>query len=269
MNLTFCLLLVYRNTVKNYKVLLSIYHSNGIQSFIYDSLSIVQSIFSSDLLIILGFNGGFTIPILTFFKVKFLYNPGGIEEKKTRGYKLFSKVEEFLKIGFNRGFYRFSKFIILDNESFLNSIKNYYSKCKIIEYGGVSDYKFKYNSLSFEFENYDITVSRAQEDMNIEMVIKSYIKLERNLVVISNWSSSKYGQNLFKLYSNKYKNIKLMGPVYDRNKLNDYRYKAEIYIHSHKYCGTAPSLVEAMSLGLCVFSYNTQNKFTTENKILF
>ena len=154
------------------------FKANGIQSFIYDSLSIVQSIFSSDLLIILGFNGGFTIPILTFFKVKFLYNPGGIEEKN-KGYKLFSKVEEFLKIGFNRGFYRFSKFIILDNESFLNSIKNYYSKCKIIEYGGVSDYKFKYNSLSFEFENYDITVSRAQEDMNIEMVIKSYIKLER------------------------------------------------------------------------------------------
>ena len=61
-----------------------------------------------------------------------------------------------------------------------------------------------------------------------------------------------------------------MGPVYDRNKLNDYRYKAEIYIHSHKYCGTAPSLVEAMSLGLCVFSYNTQaNKFTTENKAYY
>ena len=40
-----------------------------------------------------------------------------------------------------------------------------------------------------------------------------------------------------------------------------------MYLHTHSLCGTAPSLVEAMYLGLPVVCYDVEtNRATTENK---
>ena len=73
-------------------------------------------------------------------------------------------------------------------------------------------------------------------------------------------------KSLKKQYSN-YDNIFLINAIYEQRELDIIRFTAFCYIHTHSACGTAPSLVEAMYLGLPVFSFDVPaNRATTENK---
>ena len=58
-----------------------------------------------------------------------------------------------------------------------------------------------------------------------------------------------------------------MDAIYDLNVLNTIRGNCDIYLHTHSLCGTAPSLVEAMSLKLPVVCFDVpSNRATTEEK---
>ena len=116
-----------------------------------------------------------------------------------------------------------------------------------------------------------MTVSRAQEDMNIHMVLDAYKQVpKRNVVIISNWQKSEYGQKLYAENFNKYPNIILLNAIYDQKKLNAIRSNATLYLHTHSMCGTAPSLVEAMYLNLPVICFRVPtNLETTERKSIY
>ena len=93
---------------------------------------------------------------------------------------------------------------------------------------------------------------------------------ERKLVIVSNWAVSSYGLELKSEYLNKYQNIIILDAVYEPKEINAIRGNAIAYIHSHSYCGTSPSLVEAMSLGLPIFSFDIPaNRETTKEKAFF
>ena len=144
------------------------------------------------------------------------------------------------------------------------------------EYGGdhaksepiTEEAKKKYPFLGGQ---YDVTVSRAQEDMNIHMVIDAYIQVpERKVVIISNWQKSEYGQKLYAENAGKYENIILQNAIYDQKELNTIRSNATLYLHTHSMCGTAPSLVEAMYLGLPVICFKVPTNIeTTEQKSVY
>ena len=71
-------------------------------------------------------------------------------------------------------------------------------------------------------------------------------------------------------YHKKYKNIFLIPAIYEQEKLDVLRSNCYVYIHSHSFCGTAPSLVEAMNLSLPVMCFNAQTNIeTTENKTMY
>ncbi len=118
--------------------------------------------------------------------------------------------------------------------------------------------------------NYFLSVSRAQEDNYIHILLDAFVKTQgNNLVVISNWQSCTYGINLKKNYSN-YPNIKLVDAVYDQNELDVIRSNAEWYVHTHSACGSAPSLIEGMSLGLPIISFDVPaNRSTTEGRAIY
>ena len=119
--------------------------------------------------------------------------------------------------------------------------------------------------------NYAIAVSRAQEDMNIHLLIDAYkVVPDKNLAIISNWDISDYGRKLFEENQGKHKNIFLLRGIYDQEELDFLRGHSSLYLHSHSLCGTAPSLVEAMSLDLPVVAFDVPtNRYTTENKALY
>jgi glycosyltransferase involved in cell wall biosynthesis len=244
--------------------------ANGWQSFFYDFISIFHAIFIADVLIILGLGGGLALPILSFTGKKLIYNPGGVETDKVRGSKITGRVETMLKRFFDHGFYKLSKNIVLDNEAFFPQLDVYSDKLILIEYGGEDSSLEQKVDWKSPFEEYDISVSRAQEDMNIHLVLEAYTKSSRNLIMISNWGTSEYGQSLFSKFHKKFSNIFLHEAVYEKSKLNCMRSGARLYVHSHMLCGTAPSLVEAMSLNLGVLSFDVPtNRYTTEDKALY
>lgn len=253
------------------------FKANGWQSLIYDAVSILHALLKFDVLVILGSSGVTAFPFKIFFNKKIIFNIGGIEWQKVRGTKFLAKIEVPVKKIFEKICVRFSDFVVADNKVIYDYVlENYKTECVLAEYGG--DHA-KYTSISeslkkkYPFINsqYDISVSRAQEDMNIHVLLESYKNVpERNLVIISNWDISDYGIRLRKEFKDKYKNIFILEAVYDIDELNALRSNAEIYLHSHSLCGTAPSLVEAMSIGLPVicFDVNT-NRATTEEKSLY
>lgn len=247
--------------------------ANGGQSIIYDIVAIVKSWFSYDTLVILGTPGCIILPILKIFKkTNTVINFGGLEWKRDKWNRvvgIYLKLTESIAI-------KHASTIVADNQYFCDYIKEEYNNDSIlIEYGGnhvsnlpiTPDLAQKY---PFLINSYSISVSRAQYDNNLHLVLEAYSKTPENvLVLISNWDKFEYGRKLKNQYST-YPNLYLLDAIYDLNILDVLRSNAHIYIHTHTFCGTAPSLVEAMNLGLPVISYLVPtNLETTERKALF
>jgi glycosyltransferase involved in cell wall biosynthesis len=252
--------------------------ANGWQSMIYDAISIMHSYFFMDVLVILGFSGVFAFPFKSLFRKKIVFNLGGIEWQKVRGKKFTAKIEVLVKKWFEKITIRFSDVIIVDNQVLWDYVKKTYGiDCVLAEYGGDHAVKVKLNEnlirkYPYLSSQYDVTVSRAQEDMNIHVVLEAYKQLpERTLVAVSNWEISVYGQQLKNAYKDKYPNIIIQDAVYDIEEINAIRSNASIYFHTHSLCGTAPSLVEAMSLGLPVICFDvpTNHSATEEKSVYF
>lgn len=276
----YCAKTTKENIIKSYlnsKLVYIPFKANGWQSMVYDAISIIHALFTSDVLLILGFSGVFAFPFKVFFKKKIVFNIGGIEWQKVRGKKAFAALEIVTKKWFERICIHFSDVIIVDNQVLWEYVKiNYEIDSILAEYGGDHAVSQKINNKLMEKypfleKKYDVTVSRAQEDMNIHILINAYKNIpERNLVIVSNWEISEYGTQLKKHNKNKYPNIILQDAVYNLDELNAIRSNGSIYFHTHSLCGTAPSLTEAMSLGLPVICFDVPtNRSTTEEKSLY
>ena len=251
--------------------------ANGWQSMLYDAWSIIHALFTSDVLVILGFSGAIAFPFRVFFKKKIVFNIGGIEWKKVRGKKSLAALEIAIKKWFEKLCIRFSDVVVVDNQVLQDYVKDTYNIDSVLaEYGGDHAIRRPITDeliVKFPFleTKYDVTVSRAQEDMNIHLLIEAYKQIpERNLVVVSNWHISDYGIILKSDNYEKYPNIFLQDAVYDLDYLNVIRGNGEIYFHTHSLCGTAPSLVEAMNIGLPIVCFDVEtNRSTTEEKSFY
>ena len=253
------------------------FKANGWQSIIYDFVTIIHALIKASDLIILGFSGAFAFPFNKIFKKNIIFNIGGIEWKKVRGSKFTSKFEIGLKKYMEKLCVKNSNTVIIDNLYFKDYIVKTYAITPILaEYGGDHAKRIdvtiemleKYSFLNSQFA---LSVSRAQEDMNIHLLIGAFKKVpKKRIVIISNWHISEYGQNLYDENADKYDNIILLDAIYDSKELDTIRSHTSLYIHTHSLCGTAPSLVEAMSLNIPIISFDVPtNRFTTENKTLF
>lgn len=269
-----------KSRIKFYKGAKLVYFpfkANGWQSMVYDFVTILHAFYNASDLIILGFSGAFAFPFNKIFKKNIIFNIGGIEWKKVRGSKLSSKFEVGLKKYMERLCVTNSNVIIIDNLYFKDYIFDGYGKIPVLaEYGGDHANKIESTDLvihkyPFLNKDYALSVSRAQEDMNIHLLIDAYKEVpEKLIVIISNWNTSEYGKNLYEENANKYNNIIFLNAIYDQWELDAIRSNASLYIHTHSLCGTAPSLVEAMSLNIPVISFDVPtNRYTTENKTLF
>lgn len=249
------------------------FDANGPQSILYDILSLIISWFRFDSLLILGTSGVLIIPLLRVFKkTKTIINFGGIEWKRGKWNWVghwFLRTSESIAV-------KYAVCMVADNQHFVNYINATYRKpSKLIEYGGnhtsirpITDEI--QNNYPFVANDYFLSISRAQPDNNLHLLIETFTRLPtKNLVIISNWEKFKYGRNLKTKYKD-FSNIFIVDAIYDLAILDVIRSNCYVYIHSHLYCGTAPSLVEAMNLGLPVISFDTEtNRYTTENQALF
>jgi glycosyltransferase involved in cell wall biosynthesis len=247
--------------------------SHGSLGIVYDTIGLLKAVRNNDAVLFLGFGGGFLMPFLSKkSKKKITLNIGGLDWKRNKwspfAQKVIKKAEALLINNSSK--------IVSDNVAIQKYIKDTYDKDSVfIAYGGdqalkqpideksLADYPFLKNKYAF-------TVTRIQQDNNIDMILDSFVAQENiPLVIVGNWNNSEYGKLTKAKYLNK-QSVILLDAIYDRTKLDILRSNCTIYIHGHSAGGTNPSLAEAMFLGLPVFAYSSgYNEHTTENKAVY
>ena len=253
----------------NVTVIRLIFKASGIQGMLFDIYSILYSFLKVDAILLLGVQG---IPLIPFTnlikKVKVVANVGGLEWERPK-FGLFSKL--YLKMCFNLSF-RYSKFVILDNLYYKKFLpKKIKSDIYVIPYGGIIDNSLNIEQnfiekYSFINDEYFLSVSRALADNMVDELCNSFLNNSRKLVVISNFSSSTYGNQILKKYSG-VENIVLINGLYNKPELDLIRRNCKAYIHTHTLCGTAPSLVEMIIARRPIISIDIpQNRFTLHNE---
>lgn len=247
--------------------------ASGFSGIIYDMITYIRSLFTADVILYLSPVGsGFITPLRIFSKTKVIVNHGGLNEWEREKLSWFQK--RWAKFN-HRIAANFSNMNIADNELYKVSLKeNFGADSIVIRYGGnhvrVIDSKAFRQKYPFTSAKYAISVSRAQIDNNLHVLLEAWeTGINLMLVLVSNWNVSDYGIELKMKYSGK-KNITLLDAIYDIEELDFLRGNSLVYIHTHSRCGTAPSLVEAMSLGKAVYSYDVPtNRETTKNMAFY
>ncbi len=248
-------------------------NANGIQSIIYDIVSIFKAIKNSDIILILGVSGCIILPLVRIFsKNKIVVNIDGLEWKRGKWNwyaKSFLKLSEEIAV-------RNSDVVITDNRVIQEYVKSEYNLDSVfIPYG--ADHTTKEplsNKLKVEFPflnfKYAFTVCRIEPENNIHIILEAFRNFNSlNLVIVGNWNHSDYSRALRDDYS-AYSNIFLIDPIYEQKKLNAIRSNCYIYLHGHSAGGTNPSLVEAMYLKLPIISFDINyNRETTKNRALY
>jgi len=256
----------YGLSYKNAKLSPLSWSANGWQSIIYDALGIFKASRKGACVLILGTSSTFLLPIFRlFFKnTRYVVNMAGLEWSRSKwGFlaRSFLKLNELCAI-------KFSHSLIADNQGLIDYVHNEYDhNATLISYGGDQHHKLKQDDSVFdEFSlpaDYDFAMARAQSDNQLELILKTYSLSNHNLVFVSNWSSSAFGQRLFKTY-NSFPNLFLLHPIYDSQKIKSLHSRTRLYIHGHSAGGTNPVLVEAMWSGLATAAYDVVfNRYTT------
>lgn len=239
--------------------------ANGISSIFYDIISLMHCWFTRPkVVLILGVSGCVFLPFFKLFSnAKVVVNVDGIEWKRDKWSRLakwFLKISESVAV-------RFSDVIIADNDGIRDYITNEYGmKAEVIAYGGEHALVTKSSQI---VGDYFFTVCRIEPENNVRMILESFAQNGLNYKIVGNWASSLYGIELRTEFSS-YPNIEMIDPIYDLNRLFDFRDQCLGYIHGHSVGGTNPSLVEIMHFSKQVYAFDCIfNRSTTEDKALY
>lgn len=245
---------------------------NGIQSIPYDIISLFKAVKANDTILILGVSGCIVLPFFRLFykKKRLIINIDGLEHRREKWNKYIS---QFLKYSEKLAI-RYADEVITDNEAIRKYVSNEYGKeSTLIAYAGDQVEKL---ALTIEVqqkyslpEQYACKVCRIEPENNIQLILEAFSETSLPLVFVGNWSYSKYGIHLKSKFGNQ-PNIHLLNPIYDQTILNQIRSNCTIYLHGHSAGGTNPALVEAMNLGLPLFTFDcAYNRATTFNQALY
>lgn len=246
--------------------------SHGALGILYDSFSLIHAALTCRKIILLGFGGGFILPMLGKKKKDVIVNIGGLDWQREKWSKFAQRVIHLSE----RGLLKNAGQIVADNKGIADYIYDTYKReCHLIAYGGdqvkhqpVNDTFIK--KYPFLKSKYAFIVTRVQKDNNLEMMLQAFIdNPPLPFVIIGNWDATKYGRYLKSTYGGT-KYIIMLDPIYDKIELDLLRSNCTVYVHGHSAGGTNPTLVEAMSLGLPIFSFSSVfNQFTTFNQALY
>lgn len=261
------------STYKGANLIYLPFNANGIQSIIYDSISIIHAVFKSDVLLILGVAGAWLLPFVKLFtNKKIIISIDGIEWKRDK----WNTLAKWYLFWAESLAVKFSHIDISDNEAIQDyTAQRYESLSRIIEYGAdhvmhVSPTREDTYDYPFLKDDYAVKVCRIEPENHVHTVLEAFSMMhDRRLVFIGNWDNSAYGSELKEKYQN-CSNITILDPIYNQRKLDVIRGNASLYIHGHSAGGTNPSLVEAMFLGLPIIANGVSyNRVTTENEALY
>lgn len=270
----YCSSRAYAHKSKFYKKSELIYiplKANGIQSIAYDFISIFHAIFCGyKKLLVLGVSGAIAIKIarILFPKTVIITNIDGLEWQRQK----WNTPTKILLKFFEKIAVRNSTHIVCDNQVILDYVKKNYNKTgTLIAYGGdhaIYQENEEHTEPQF-FKNYYLGICRIEPENNIHTILQAFSETNKNLIFVGNWRASEYGANLQIKYS-KFKNLKLLNPIYEKNNLFTLRSNCIAYVHGHSAGGTNPSLVEMMHFGKPIIAFDcSYNRSTMLNAGLY
>lgn len=260
-----------QNSYKNAKLQYLNLNANGVQSIVYDIVSLLKATSHNDIILVLGVSGCCFLPIYRIFsKKKLVINIDGLEHKREKWSKwarCFLKFSEKMAI-------KYGDIIVTDNKGIQDYVKSEYNQVsELIEYGGdhvkYLPEKSESNRILNEYnlieQEYSFSVCRIEPENNVHIILEAFKQSGKKIVFVGNWSKSDYGIALLKKYENE-SNIILLSPIYDLKILGVLRSNCLFYIHGHSAGGTNPSLVEAMFFERPILAFDVvYNRETTEN----
>lgn len=244
--------------------------ANGVQSILYDVISIWQSVRSGhDRILLLGVSGAIALPVLRLIsRTRVVTNIDGIEWKREK-WGCFARnmlrASEWAAV-------RFSHEVIADNQVIADHVLAAYGRrAEVIAYGG--DHATAYSGQCAATEGlpdrYALALCRIEPENNVDMILEAFARLKTPLVFVGNWDNSTYGANLRSRFCH-LANLHLLDPIYDPGALHALRAGADFYVHGHSAGGTNPSLVEMMHFGIPVFAHGCAfNRHSTHNRARF
>lgn len=245
--------------------------ANGMQSTLYDGVSLLMAIRGFDVIVVLGVSGGLFFPLFRLFnRKKLIVNIDGLEHKRAKwGWfaKLFLRASEEMAL-------RFSNIVIADNQGIVDYIrKRYKKKTVLIAYGGdhvkrettIQEQQKILDAFRLNAGEYSLSICRVEPENNCHIVLEGFERTGERVAFVGNWNRSEYGRML----KSKYKgcsNISILDPIYELDTLYALRNNCKYYVHGHSAGGTNPSLVEVMFFGRPVLAYDVvYNRETTES----
>ena len=240
--------------------------ANGLESIIFDFFCVLIScIKGSSAILLLGTPGALIAPLKYMFKVPIVCNIAGLEWGRSK-WGFFARL--VLKSS-ERMAAMYSDILICDNLKLCEYVQKTYSlEPRYIAYGGDQFENVQIDNRVFQefditFSDYNFALARAQPDNNLEMIASAHLRARCNIVIVTNWSNSEFGRAFYKKYNGR--NIKIIGPLFDKAKLKALRASSTSYIHGHSAGGTNPALVEAMWSGRDIIAFsNGFNEATTD-----
>ena len=228
---------------------------------LYDLYSVILSIkYKADIVYMCGYNSAWVLIIPLILGKKVFINSDGIEWARPSWSK--NIIKRYYLI-FNEWLMKVLPMVVISDSkhiaSFLKirlNLESYF-----IPYGGDS---FQFSPLASDInilekyqlgdKNYYFISVRIVEDNYIDNLINAFQNIDSNLVIIGNIPSTPYGKKIQRLLHNKIRviNITSMNPEY-----NIIRFYAKANIHSHRFGGTSPNLLEVLYLGVPVISFDT------------
>lgn len=231
---------------------------------VYDARCLWDARSCFDVVYMLGYGAAPFCMIPRAWKREVWINPDGLEWARAKwgllGRRYF-RLMEWVSV-------RAVDHVIADAASIATSLRSRHrrmARCSVIPYGcEVIERPPAPGTLSqweLEPDGYYLIVCRLEPENHVLEILKAFERCgsKRQLVVAGNLVGNGYVE---KLKSIKDRRIRMIGTVYEREKLACLRYHCFAYFHGHCVGGTNPSLLEAMGCGNLIFAHD--NPFNRE-----
>lgn len=249
--------------------------ANGIQSMIYDPVSMLCCLRGYDTIVILGVSGCLFLPIFRLlYRKRLVINIDGLEHRRAKWNHFVKKIlwkSEQMAV-------KYTDVVIADNQGIADYVANVYHRTPtLIAYGGdhamreVAEEKQQeiLHGYGLRANEYAFTVCRIEPENNCHLTLQAFAESGKPLMFVGNFNHSEYAQNLRKEYV-RYPNIIIKDAIYDLDVLYALRANCRWYIHGHSAGGTNPSLVEAMHFGRTIFAFDcVYNRATTYERAFY
>ncbi|HXG63036.1 MAG TPA: DUF1972 domain-containing protein [Planctomycetota bacterium] len=246
--------------------------ANGIQSVLYDAVSMLHAMWTHDVLLLLGVSGALLLPVVRLLsRARVVVNIDGREWAR-RKWGVVARAFLWLS---ERVAVALADHIVADNAAIRADVRARYGrKAALIEYG--ADHARRVAPTPQDVETYPFlggpyacTVCRVEPENNLHVILEAFReRADLPLVAVGNWNDTEYGRTLRRRYG-AFPHLRLLDPMYDR-RVDLLRSSCAVYVHGHSAGGTNPSLVEAMFLGRPVIAFDViYNRETTEHRALY